>query len=275
MQFIINNWKKYFEDRDEGLGTTYERFILHQYFERIKRAYSIKSVLEAPSFGMTGISGINSMWWALHGAEVTIMDDESERLESFEKVWKEAGFSANLIHTSYRYASLPFVNQSFDMSWNFAGIGHVSNLEEFLGEMVRVTRMVIFVCVPNRLSLGFRWQNRGSEGFSWVSENMEPDKILTTMSDLGWTAVQRGYLDCPPWPDIGMKKEDLLRTLGFKKIAMRLEQRKGESKCILEYYKGLNLNMEKEFLKYSFLENFPNWLKRFWAHHRYFVFTRQ
>jgi hypothetical protein len=56
---IDNNWKQYFEDFDEGLGTTYERFILHRYFEKIQSTCSIESVLEVPSFGMTGISGIN------------------------------------------------------------------------------------------------------------------------------------------------------------------------------------------------------------------------
>ena len=273
MEFIANNWKRYFEDRDEGLGTTYERFILHQYFERLYRKYSIQRVLEAPSFGMTGISGINSMWWALHGVEVTIVDDVRERLELAGKVWTETGLTANFVHTSDGYTSLPFADKSFDLSWNFAGLGFVDNLEKFLSELVRVTRKIIFICVPNRLSLGYRWQNRGSQGVGWVSENMEPEKILTIMNGLEWRTGESGYLDTPPWPDIGMKKEDLLRKLGFKGLARSFEQRREEPICILDYYKGLKPNMEKEFLKYSFLENLPNWLKRFWAHHRYFVFT--
>ena len=65
MLLINSIWKKYFNNRNEGLGTTYERFILHRYFESIKNRYSIQSVIEVPSFGMTGISDINSMWWAL------------------------------------------------------------------------------------------------------------------------------------------------------------------------------------------------------------------
>ena len=35
MTTIISNWRQYFTDYDEGLGTTYERFILHQYFDEI------------------------------------------------------------------------------------------------------------------------------------------------------------------------------------------------------------------------------------------------
>ncbi len=273
MKFIIDNWQKYFEDRDEGLGTTYERFILHRYFEELLQKYRIKTVLEAPSFGMTGISGINSVWWALHGVEVTIMDDVRERLELAGKVWTEAGLPANFVLTSDGYTSLPFADTSFDLSWNFAGLGFVANLEQFLSELVRVTHKVIFICIPNRLSIGYRMQSSEYQNGGWVSHNMEPEKIQTIMSDLGWKTSESGYLDTPPWPDIGMKKEDLLRKLGFKGLASSFEQRREVHVCILDYYKGLKPNMEKEFLKYSFLENLPNWLKRFWAHHRYFVFV--
>jgi hypothetical protein len=159
------------------------------------------------------------------------------------------------------------------MSWNFAGLGFVPNLEEFLGEMARVTHKVIFICIPNRLSFGYRMQNFSNAG--WIKENMETGRILTIMNGLEWRVQESGYLDTPPWPDIGMKKEDLLRKLGCKELVSSLEQRRGRPVCILDYHKGLNPNMEKEFLKFSFLENLPNWLKRFWAHHRYFVFTRQ
>jgi hypothetical protein len=270
---INKTWKRYFVDPDEGLGTTYERFILHQYFAKIRKTYSVHSVLEAPSFGMTGISGINSMWWALNSTEVTIMDHVQERLELAGKVWTETGLAADFVITSDEYGSLSFMDKSFDLSWNFAGLAFVSNLEKFLSELVRVTRTIIFICVPNRLSLGYRRQNRGSQGVSLVSENMKPERIITIMNGLEWRAEESDYLDAPPWPDIGMKKEDFLRKLGFKGLARSLDRRREGPLCILDYYKGLKPGMEKDFLKYSFLENLPNWLKRLWAHHRYFIFV--
>jgi hypothetical protein len=271
---INTTWKRYFEDPDEGLGTTYERFILHQCFERLYRKYSIQKVLEAPSFGMTGISGINSMWWATRGVDVTVMDDVQERLELTQKVWEETGLAADFFTTSDEYGSLSFMDKSFDLSWNFASLAFVSNMEQFLSELARVTRTIIFICVPNRLSLGYRWQNRGSQGVvSLVSENMKPERILTIMDGLEWRADESGYLDAPPWPDIGMKKEDFLRKLGLRGLADKLENRNHNPTCILDYYKGLKPNMDKEFKKYSFLENLPNWLKRLWAHHRYSIFV--
>ena len=118
---INSVWQQYFKNRHEGLGTTYERFILHHYFERIKNKYSIKSVLEVPSFGMTGISGINSMWWAAKGVHVTITDNDKERINLIEKVWQELSLEANFVY--YPNGSyLPFENNSFDLSWNFTSL---------------------------------------------------------------------------------------------------------------------------------------------------------
>ena len=36
---IINTWQSYYDHFDEGLGTTYERFILHRYFEHLRDKY--------------------------------------------------------------------------------------------------------------------------------------------------------------------------------------------------------------------------------------------
>jgi hypothetical protein len=33
--------------------------------------------------------------------------------------------------------------------------------------------------------------------------------------------------------------------------------------------------MEKDMLKYGLLENSPDWLKKFWAHHRFLLFEKK
>ena len=81
---IIDTWEQYFSNNNEGLGTTYERFILHRYFEDISTSFAIKNILEVPSFGMTGISGINSMWWAKRGTDVTVVD-RNAKADRFDK----------------------------------------------------------------------------------------------------------------------------------------------------------------------------------------------
>ena len=83
------SWSKYFESRYEGLGTAYERFILHQYFERIRNRYCVESVIEVPCFGMTGISGINSLRWAVHGFRIGVVHNAEERVDLGKLVLRE------------------------------------------------------------------------------------------------------------------------------------------------------------------------------------------
>ena len=153
MRRITSTWQEYFRNRNEGLGTTYERFILHRYFERIKNRYEIQSLLEAPSFGMTGVSGINSLWWASGGARVAVIDNNRERIELIKGVWEALSLEAVFIYEQREYEVLPFADNSFDMGWNFAALSVVPRLEKFLHELTRVSRKAVFICIPNRLNI--------------------------------------------------------------------------------------------------------------------------
>ncbi len=53
---IVNIWKNYFSDPDEGLGSSYERVIINHFLNKIVRNFKVESVLEAPCFGFTGLS---------------------------------------------------------------------------------------------------------------------------------------------------------------------------------------------------------------------------
>lgn len=275
MVSITRVWQQYFENHHEGLGTTYERFILHQYFERIKKRYSIKSVLEVPSFGMTGISGINSMWWAAKGVHVTITDNDKERINLIKKVWQELSLEANFVYHPNNYESLHFKDHSFDMGWNFAALWFVPNLKEFLKELARVSKKVIFICVPNisnllhLLRLGFQKNSDKSPH----AVNINPVKVKEIMLKLDWQVDERGYLDIPPWPDIAMNKEDLLQKIGLRCLANRLKNKKENYICILDYFSGKKKDMDKDMLKYAFLEHSPRIFQKLWAHHQYLIFT--
>jgi hypothetical protein len=275
---LLAYWEHYFETRHEGLGATYERFVLHGYFKRIKDQYGVKTVLEAPVFGMTGISGINSVWWAVHRARVTLVDHNRERLAAVKKVWQELSLQAELIYNPGTYSSLPFADREFDMSWNFAALHSDIEPEVLMQELARVTRKVIFICVPNPMHLfglllnSWPKELRGLRHFNMTSAHVE--KIMTAS---GWQLKERGVLVVPPWPDIAMPKEELLRRIGLRRYARRLEKEiaRKDRICILDYYSGRNKEMKREMCRYGFLENSPNWLKTVWAHHRYFVFVSQ
>jgi SAM-dependent methyltransferase len=274
MALIFSTWQQYFKNHHEGLGTTYERFILHQYFKRIKKIYAIKSVLETPSFGMTGISGINSMWWAANGVQVTIADHMKKRIDLIKKAWKEHSLEANFIYQLNDYTSLPFNDHSFDMGWNFAALWFVSNPKKFLKELTRVSKKVIFICVPNRLNMFHLFRLAFQRNSDILHPyNLNPVKIKEIMLKLKWQVEEQGFLDIPPWPDIAMNKEDLLQKIGLKWLANRLKSKGENYICILDYFSGKKKDMDKEILRYAFLENSPRIIQKFWAHHQYLIFV--
>jgi len=224
---------------------------------------------------MTGISGINSMWWALRGIPVTIVDEERDRIDLIKRVWKDVSLEANIVYQPRGEFPVPIGDKAFDMSWNFASLWFVLDLGRFLGELTRITNKVIFLCVPNRLGVGHisRLVFQEESDHPLHSENIIPLRIKDIMHKLRWRVFEQGFLDTPPWPDIAMKKEDLLQRIGLKRVADRFRD-KNERMCILDYYSGKKKNMENEILKYAFLENSPWIVRRFWAHHEFFIFTR-
>jgi len=218
---IYKMWKRYFdEDPHEGLGSSYERIVLNQKLELFVQKFQITTVLEAPSFGFTGISGINSMGLARIGCQVTLVDHDQERLKKIENIWEKVHLPLQAIYVE-QYNSLPFANNSFDFSWNFAAIWFVEDLWGFLSELSRVSRKVIAIFVPNRLGLGYVIQKLSSkhelESY-FHEEHIIPKNIKKLMTKLGWRLVEEDFIDCPPWPDIGMPKEKFLERLKLKHL---------------------------------------------------------
>jgi SAM-dependent methyltransferase len=274
---IIETWPDYYKSMDEGLGTTYERFILHKYFELIDRTAGINSVLEAPSFGMTGISGINSLWWSKRGKQTVIVDTDKDRIQKSADVWKQIPLNSQFQYVENIY-KLPFSGQEFDMSWNFASIWFVEDLQKFAEELSRVTKKVIFICVPNRFGIGFILRKIFADSplKSIHLQNIKAVNLKRSFGSAGYRLVQSGYLDIPPWPDIAMKKEDMLKKIGLGSLVKEsADERSFEKKCIVNYFSGKNPDLENEIMKYSFLENVPFPIKQIWGHHRFFIFFRK
>ena len=75
-------------DFDEGLGTVYERFILNDFFDLLIDSYEIDRVLEVPIYGMTGLTGINSVQFVRRGCRVTLVDSKEEKVNEALQIWK-------------------------------------------------------------------------------------------------------------------------------------------------------------------------------------------
>ena len=131
---ILKNWEKYFTNTDEGLGSSYERIILNNKLESICKHFNISSVLEAPCFGFTGLSGINSMGLAKDGKKITLIDNDKKRIKLIKKTWEKMALPLT-IEYSKGFNSLPFVNDAFDLSCNFSALWFADDLSVFLKEL--------------------------------------------------------------------------------------------------------------------------------------------
>jgi hypothetical protein len=269
---IIDNWDEYFQHRDEGLGTTYERLMLHCIFKKIDQNYEIKSVLEIPSFGMTGISGINSLWWARQGKEVTIIDDNEKRIELIKSLWNELDFQADFYCGQMKYLS--FIPKSFDLVWNFAALWFFNDLSSLVAKLKMISNKIILICVPNDSNHFYYFRK-----FLWGKDsglyfgNIKPKHLKNIISDREWRCVQEGYFDIPPWPDIPIKKEVLLDKLKLSFLRKRKDSQ-NRPLGILDYYNGKDQELQDKYKKWQILENSPRIFQRFWAHHRYLLFER-
>jgi hypothetical protein len=275
---ILDNWQDYFKNPYEGLGTTYERILLHSIFKMIDIEFKITTVAEIPIFGMTGISGINSIWWERQGKTVFLFDDHLERLKLIRDTWKSVDSIMYPICTAFD--SLPLVPKSIDLVWNFASLWFIPNLLDFADRIKSYASKIILICVPNRKGIGFLLRKYLFDiPNSIYLNNIASSTIKNIFTDHNWKFWKEGLFDVPPWPDIPMKKEDLLSKL---RLGFLLKMFRGKSNLdqqptpitILDYYADRNPELESQILRYSFLENFPKFIKTLWGHHRYFIFYK-
>ena len=277
-------WKHYLTDYNEGLGLVYERFVLNGFLQDLQREHNIETVLEAPLFGMAGVSGINSVALAQEGASVTLVDDHAERLAGVERIWGELNLPAEFIQHG-RWDQLPFPDNSFDLAWNWAALWYLSDgsatgqgiPEALLKELVRVSRNVVFVAMPNRVQVGYLLRKYVLERdfVKYVDEGWaDIGRVRRVLGQSGVRIVDQGVLDVPPWPDTVMPASEVLKKLGIK--SKKLEgQFSGDSWewSTMAYYLGQQPELYDRVMRYAWLDRAPiPWrIKAVWAHHRYVV----
>lgn len=271
---IIYNWIQYFANPDEGLGSSYERIILNRKLEEICSRYDISNILEAPVFGFTGISGINSLGLAGKKHEITLVDHDQNRIELIKQTWQKLNRDMRIFFVQ-DYNALPFSDNEFDLSWNFSALWFTGNLNAFLSELTRVTRKALLICVPNRSGLGYLSQKLGNSNRidqEVKEDNIVPKSFVQKLLKLGWSLQESDYIDCPPWPDIGMPKEKFLEKIGLGWLSKQ-SATNHQPISIMDYYTGRDESFPERMMKHYWLERkLPGFLKRFWAHHRFFLF---
>lgn len=269
-------WKKYLTDYNEGLGVVYERFVLNDYLEQLVDEYKIRTVLEAPLYGMAGVSGINSVVLAQRGCNVTLVDCVEERLKGITRIWRELELPAHFVlHRDF--ACLPFPENSFDLAWEWAGLWYLPNAGTLLRELARVSRKLVFVAMPNNLQVGYLMRKYliDRNFFDTVDERwVHMGRIKSVLRDAGVHFIEQGVLDVPPWPDTVMPAAEVLRRLGInsKKLEAQFSG-EGWSWSTMAHYLGQEPDLYERVIKYAWLDraSIPWQLKLVWAHHRYIL----
>jgi hypothetical protein len=272
-------WKKYLTDYNEGLGLVYERFVLNDFLLRLKGRYGFHKVLEAPLYGMAGVSGINSVALARIRCPVTLVDDNAERLAGIERIWGELALPA-VFSSVEDWSHLPYPDRSFDLVWNWAALWRLADPAAFLPEMVRCANYLVFVAVPNPVQVGYQVRKHIVEP-EFVKEVDERwtdiGMIRRQLVALGVEILEQGVLDVPPWPDTVMPANELLRRLGIR--SRKLEGRftgEGWRWSTMDYYLGRQPELYDRVMRYAWLEHLrlPWRAKQIWAHHRWLLGRR-
>lgn len=261
-------------DYNEGLGLVYERIVLNDFLEHLVDEHKVKSALEAPIYGMAGVSGINSVSLAQRGVQTTLIDSNPERLEAVRRIWGELKLSARCESVS-DLSRLPFEDRSFDLAWNWAALWHVPNPEALIREMVRVSRNLVFIAMPNRAQVGYilRKYILERDFVNFVDETWaDTRRICQTLISAGSKILGEGVLDVPPWPDTVMPAAQVLQKLGLRSTKFSGQRWNWST---MDYYLGRRPDLKAKMKSYAFLERAPvPWrVKSIWAHHRYVIAT--
>jgi SAM-dependent methyltransferase len=243
----------------------------------LAQRYHVRSVLEAPLYGMAGVSGINCVALAREGVDVTLVDDNAERLAGVQRIWQEdLRLPVNLVRVSpSAWGALPLPDNSFDLAWEWAALWHIADPAGLLREMARVSRNLVFVAMPNSLQVGY-WMRK------WILEReffYDHDEAWTSMARIkdalhraGLTVIEEGVLDVPPWPDTVMPAGEVLQRLGIRNERLQ-DQFSGDgwSWSTMAYYLGDEPQLRERVMKYAWLDHacLPWQMKAVWAHHRY------
>jgi SAM-dependent methyltransferase len=267
-------WKRYLTDWDEGLGVVYERFVLNDYLDQIIDRYGVKTALEAPLYGMAGVSGINSVRLAERGCAVTLLDNDRERLVGVTQIWKALDLPVILGYHK-DFSRLPFEDNTFDLAWEWAGLWYLPNAAALLQELVRVSRKLVFVAMPNNIQVGYLLRKYviDRDFFPTVDEKwVQMGRIKATLQAAGVDFLDEGVLDVPPWPDTVMPAAEVLKRLGINSKKLN-DQFTGEgwSWSTMAYYLGQQPDLRERVMKYAWLDHarLPWQIKTVWAHHRY------
>lgn len=265
-----------FTEYDTGLGTSYERLSLYSLLERLAEELQVRTSLEGPIDGITGVNGINSIALARRGVQTTVVLPKIELIRYAQEFFKSESCLENVKFVCS--SDLP-LRAGYDLVWNFNCLPQISDYERVLDEMAERSRRYILVFVSNTLNYGF-WVHRLHhvvEKEPWYHGNihiMNTSRIGRLLEQRGFRTVRRLFVDVPWWPDIDSPIEEVASSFfPFLKRFLKKSRR-------LEIYKYNHINLpyfhsERREALLRILRRHPNFessriplSKHLFAHHQ-------
>jgi hypothetical protein len=215
---------------DTGLGTIYERLSLYSLLESLAGELGLRSSLEGPIDGITGVNGINSIALARVGVKATVVLPSVNLIQYANNFYKAENCQSRVDFVCSK--DLAFTRQ-FDMVWNFNCLPQREDHDMVLEQMAGCSRRFILVFTSNTWNYGF-WIHRlhhTVEKEDWYHGDthvMNMRKISRSLRNLGFRPIRRLYVDVPWWPDIDSPIEEVASSFfpflkPFLKKSRRLE----------------------------------------------------
>jgi len=163
---MIKNWadsnlsdKTKIKD-DEGFGTRFERHMMSKLLLDLAKEYGLKSVLESPADGVTGIPGANSLPLAGIVEKPVALTNPSEMLlESAIATWSARELRDKVQTFPAAVARLPFESGAYDLVWSFCMLERLKDASSYLDEAARVSGKTVLMVTLNYSNHG-TWLHR-------------------------------------------------------------------------------------------------------------------
>lgn len=226
IKFIERNVSVAPRDLDEGIGTVYERVVIDDYFKDLQARRNIRTVLEHPADGVTGVPGMNSLLFARNGARVTMSNPSQLMLDGAHAVWEKQGLLDHAEFHRCEVDQIPFEDNSFDLVWNYCMFERFLDPSPVVSEMKRVSSRYVLLMTQNVYNWGtmFHKVYHTIGDLEWdhgYGPQMTFPAIRKALRQQGMHLLEEGTVDIPPWLDTwdmplrGVLKQ-LLGAVGMK-----------------------------------------------------------
>jgi hypothetical protein len=273
-------------DRDTGLGTTYERLAVAMMLERFADRYQVRSVLEGPNDGITGIRGLNSIPLAQVGASVELLLGDPDEVTLAEKIWDGLELTDRVKIRHAPDGRLAVAPKSFDLVWSFNAIPQAREPERLIAEMCGASRRFVMIFVSNTLNYGFAIHrlHHVAAGEPWSHGDigaMNTRMIADRLGEQGFRVIERLVVDTPWWPDIDSPIEEVAATFlpflkRFLSASKRLDHYTWTGESLPYFQPDRRAELLREIGKHFAIERarfFP--LRILFAHHRGIIAERK